>query len=80
MSYACKSCSKKYTQKTAHQNHEVLCELLKSSKNEDESSELPSYKNLVKLVGILAIKNSKLEIKYLFPKKDSFFQLLFGRG
>jgi len=63
MSYACKSCSKKYTQKTAHQNHEVLCELLKSSKNEDESSELPSYKNLVKLVGILAIKNSKLEEK-----------------
>jgi len=66
--YTCKSCDKKYTQKSSYQNHSILCEFLKSSKrevqvDEEESTDLPSYKDLVKLVGILAIKNNKLEEK-----------------
>jgi hypothetical protein len=66
--YTCNCCSKKYTKKSSYQNHAVLCEFLHSSKrekniDEEESSDLPSYKNLVKLVGMLAVKNSKLEEK-----------------
>jgi hypothetical protein len=74
MSYTCKCCSKKYTQKTAYQNHAVLCEFLQSSKrekkiDEEESSDLPSYKDLVKIVGMLAVKNSKLEEKVEYLQK-----------
>ena len=68
MSYTCNCCNKKYTKKSSYQNHAVLCEFLHSSKREksiddEESSDLPSYRNLVKLVGMLAVKNSKLEEK-----------------
>ena len=66
--YTCNCCNKKYTKKSSYQNHAVLCEFLHSSKREksiddEESSDLPSYRNLVKLVGMLAVKNSKLEEK-----------------
>jgi hypothetical protein len=69
MSYNCKSCHKKYSQKTAYQNHYVLCELLEKTKSEEEGCDLPSYKDLVKLVGILAVKNSKLEEKVVTMQK-----------
>jgi hypothetical protein len=68
MNYECKVCEKKYTQKCSYQNHAILCEFLKNSKREnaieeEESTDLPSYKDLVKLVGMLAVKNNKLEEK-----------------
>jgi len=68
MNYECKGCDKKYTQKSSYQNHAILCEFLKNSKRENaieeqESADLPSYKDLVKLVGMLAVKNNKLEEK-----------------
>lgn len=66
--YSCKCCDKNYTQKSSYENHNVLCEFLHMSKrekkvDEEESNDLPSYKNLVKLVGMLAVKNNKLEEK-----------------
>jgi hypothetical protein len=68
MSHACKCCGKKYTQKSAYLNHSVLCESLQETKrdkkiSEEENSDLPSYRDLVRLVGILAVKNNKLEEK-----------------
>jgi hypothetical protein len=64
----CIHCGKTYTRKSSLQNHTLLCHLLKQTKREDkiddeENSELPNYRDLVKIIGMLAVANQKLEEK-----------------
>jgi len=64
----CAHCGKTYTRKSSLQNHTLLCDLLKQTKREnkiddEENSELPNYRDLVKIVGMLAVANQKLEEK-----------------
>ena len=68
MASQCIHCGKIYTRKSSLKNHTLLCELLKQTKREkkidnEESSELPSYRDLVTIVGMLAVANQKLEEK-----------------
>lgn len=64
----CSLCSKEYTRKTSLDRHIILCKILHSSKREqqceaEEASDLPTYKQLFKMVQELGIKYATLENK-----------------
>lgn len=68
MKRACNHCAKEYTKKSSLVRHELLCEFLNKSKREkrieqEETSDLPCYTELVYLVQELAYKHSQVEKK-----------------
>ena len=65
---SCSYCDKKCTKKSTLVKHQLLCEFLHKSKREkqieeEETSDLPSYADLVQIVQELAYKNVLLEKK-----------------
>jgi len=62
MKYKCSHCDKQYSTKSIYQNHVLVCLLIKKTKQEKEQEdEFISYKDLVRIVGLLTTKNYKLE-------------------
>jgi len=64
--YCCDYCNKQYTAKSSLKKHLVLCEFQHKTPREkkiemEESSDLPDYNTLVKIVQDLSQKNAKLE-------------------
>lgn len=66
--YVCVICKKEYTKKSSLDDHTVLCEFKLKSKREiqievEESADIPSYKDLVKIVQDMSLKMTKMEEK-----------------
>lgn len=64
--YKCLSCNKQYSRKHSLDKHKVLCDFKFKTENErnveyEESSDIPSYIQLVKIVQQLSIQNNKME-------------------
>jgi len=64
--YKCSSCNKQYSRKHSLDKHKVLCDFKFKTENErnveyEESSDIPSYIQLVKIVQQLSIQNNKME-------------------
>ncbi len=66
---SCNFCGKKYTRKSSYDKHVLLCEVFNKSKREkkleeeEELKELPSQKQLYKIIEELAFKYQKMEEK-----------------
>jgi hypothetical protein len=81
---SCKYCEKPYTKKSSLDRHQILCEFIFKTKREkkieeEETSDLPSYHALVRIIGELALKNEKLEerihqLEQNIPKKKMMIQ------
>ena len=71
----CGHCGKKYTRKSAFEKHVLLCEVFNKSKREkkleeeEEMKELPSQKQLYKIIEELAFKYQKMEDKMFEMQK-----------
>lgn len=72
MKNRCPFCDKEYTRQSSFNKHKVSCEFLSKSKQEhkieeEETNNLPSYKELVLIVQQLALEcnNQKQKIQYL---------------
>jgi len=68
MELKCCSCNKKYIRKSSWEKHKILCDFISKTQREkiidnQESEDLPSFVQLVKIVQELSLKNSKLENK-----------------
>lgn len=69
MANSCKYCGKKYTRKSAFDKHVLLCEVFnktereKKLEDEEEIKELPSQKQMYKIIEELAFKYQKMEEK-----------------
>jgi hypothetical protein len=66
--HVCVICKKEYTKKSSLDDHTVLCEFKLKSKREnqielEESADIPSYKDLVKIVQDMSLKMTKMEEK-----------------
>jgi hypothetical protein len=66
--YKCIICKKEYTKKASIDKHRILCDFKSKSKAEliiedEESSDKPTYDQLVKIVQELAIKQAKTDEK-----------------
>lgn len=66
--HVCVICKKEYTKKSSLDDHMVLCEFKLKSKREiqievEESADIPSYKDLVKIVQDMSLKMTKMEEK-----------------
>jgi hypothetical protein len=66
--YTCKFCNKKYVNKSNHDKHVILCEFSYKTTREkqndaEESEDLPSYSDLVKIMHELLKKQNKMEEK-----------------
>jgi hypothetical protein len=66
--HSCEYCSKTYTRKTAYTRHYIVCEILHQTKREkkcreEETTDLPSYQQLVAIVQELAVKCQTMEEK-----------------
>jgi hypothetical protein len=66
--YKCIICKKEYTRKASIDKHRILCDFKSKSKAEliiedEESSDKPTYDQLVKIVQELAIKQAKTDEK-----------------
>lgn len=66
--HTCSFCDKKYTRKSSHDRHIIVCKILQQSKREkicdlEESTNLPTYKQLYNIVQELGLKYSILETK-----------------
>lgn len=66
--YKCIICKKEYTRKASIDKHRILCDFKSKSKTEliieeEESSDKPTYDQLVKIVQELAVKQAKMEEK-----------------
>jgi hypothetical protein len=66
--YKCLICKKEYTKKASIDKHRILCDFKSKSKAEliiedEESSDKPTYDQLVKIVQELAIKQEKMAEK-----------------
>ena len=66
--YKCIICKKEYTRKASIDKHRILCDFKSKSKaeliiEEEESSDKPTYDQLVKIVQELAIKQAKSDEK-----------------
>lgn len=66
--YKCLICKKEYSRKSSIDKHRLLCDFKSKSKveiiiEEEESSDKPTYDQLVKIVQELAIKQIKMEAK-----------------
>ena len=64
----CSICDKKYTRKSSLEKHKILCDFQNRSKREkeiinEETNDIPTYIELVKIVQELALKNEKLQEK-----------------
>lgn len=64
--YKCGACNKQYSRKHSLDKHKVLCDFKFTTENErnieyEESSDIPSYIQLVKIVQQLSIQNNKME-------------------
>jgi len=81
---SCKYCDKPHTKKSSLDRHQILCEFIFKTKREkkiedEETSDLPSYHALVRIIGELALKNEKLEerihhLEQNIPKKKIALQ------
>ena len=68
MELKCCSCNKKYIRKSSLEKHKILCDFIIKTQREkiidnQESEDLPSFVQLVKIVQELSLKNAKLENK-----------------
>jgi hypothetical protein len=66
--FVCILCNKKYTKKSSFENHRILCDYRLKSKREkliesEESQDMPTYNELVKIVNLLSCKFVKMEEK-----------------
>jgi len=66
--HSCHCCGKTYTRKSSHSKHVILCEVLYKSKREkkceeEESTDIPSTKQLYNIIQELAIKYQNMEKK-----------------
>jgi len=67
-SHYCEYCGKKYTRKTSHIKHTILCEVFHKSKREktcdkEESSDIPTTEKLYEIIQELALKYKIMETK-----------------
>lgn len=74
MATKCPYCTKEYSRKSSFDKHILICDFLQKSKKEQEidnqeSDNLPSFKELVIIVQELAKKNKKLEEKMTHMEK-----------
>jgi len=68
MELKCFNCEKKYIRKSSLEKHKILCDFVLKTQREkiidnQESEDLPTFLQLVKIVQELSLKNSKLENK-----------------
>ena len=66
--HSCTYCGKQYTRKTSHARHVILCEIFHQTKHEktceeEENSNIPSTKQLYKIIQELAIRHQTMEQK-----------------
>ena len=66
--YVCDICNKQYTKKTSFDKHKLVCEFKIKSKREleievEESSDIPTYNQLVQIVQEMSLKIIKMEEK-----------------
>ena len=66
--YCCDTCKKEYTRKSSLDKHRILCDFKMKSKREkqidfEESTDIPSHSQLVKIVQELTLKMMKMEEK-----------------
>jgi len=66
--HSCTYCGKQYTRKTSHERHVILCEIFYQTKHEktceeEENSNIPSTKQLYKIIQELAIRQQTMEQK-----------------
>jgi len=70
--HSCKYCGKQYTRKTSHSRHTILCEIFHKNNTEtkrekiceeEEDTNIPSTKQLYKIIQELAIKYQNMEQK-----------------
>lgn len=66
--YSCHFCDKTYTRKSSHTKHVILCEVLYQTKREkkceeEESTDIPTTKQLYNIIQELAIKYQAMEQK-----------------
>jgi len=66
--FTCHFCGKGYTRKNSHNKHLLLCEIINKSKreikcDEEESTDIPTMKQLYQVIQELAFKYNQLEEK-----------------
>jgi hypothetical protein len=72
--YCCQTCEKTYIRKESLEKHKILCNYLTKTKrekliNNEESSDIPSYIDLVQIIQELALKYDKLQDKMINMEK-----------
>ena len=76
--HSCKYCGKQYTRKTSHNRHEILCEIFYKKNTEtpreqiceeEETTNIPSVKQLYGIIQELAVKYQDMEKKLIEMQK-----------